>query len=82
MALHSSLDILAFGGLACFRTLAMSALNSSASVGFRIWHIPGMGVLGVTAKLGPYASPVSWAVDRGLLERFTTHHLFLDAVKT
>ena len=62
MALHSSLDMLTLGGQACFRTLAMSALNSSALVGFRLWHATsaaviflGMGgVLGVTVKLGPW----------------------------
>ena len=87
MALHSSLDILGLDGLACFRTLAMSALKFFCLSWFRIlacflshcnifliW-----GVFGVTVKLGPCASTVSWAVDRGLLDRFITHHLFLNA---
>ena len=89
MALHSSLDMLTLSGLACFWTLAMSALHSSASDGFRFWPDTSAaeiyswygGILGVTAKLGPCASTFSWAVDRGLLQRFTTHHLFLDAVE-
>ena len=45
MALHSSLDMLALDGLACLRTLSMSALNSSASVGLRLWHATSITVI-------------------------------------
>ena len=87
MALHSSLDMLALNGLACLRTLAMSDLSSSASLGFRLWHASSIAaiyswygeVLGVTAKFGPCDSTDSCAADRGLLDKFTTHCLTVES---
>ena len=60
---HRSFCFIWFKVLACY----LSCCNI-----FLVW-----GVIGVTVKLGPCASTVFWAVDKGLLDRFTTHHLFL-----
>ena len=45
MALHSSLDMLALDDLACLRTMAMSVLSFSASVGLRFWHDTSIAVM-------------------------------------
>ena len=45
MAFHSSFEMLGLDGLACFKILAMTALNSSASDGFRLWHATSTAVI-------------------------------------
>ena len=82
MVLYCSLDMLALAGLACLKT----TLNSSASLGMRLWCATSIAViyswyggLGVTEKLGLCYSTVSCATYRGLVGKFTTHHLLISA---
>ena len=75
MALNSSLVKLGLGVLDCFRILEISAPNSSASVGLRVWWAISIaviyslyrGVIGATVKSGPCTKGVFYVSDRGFL---------------
>ena len=45
MAYHSSFEMLDLDGLASFKILAISALNSSASAGLRLWQATSAAVM-------------------------------------
>ena len=81
--LKLSLVKLALGVLDCLRTMEISALNSSASVGLGLWQVMSIaaiyslyGGLWSYIEVWPMCQSVSCVSDWGCWIDFTTHCLF------